>query len=286
MTHDTTDDEPDDEGRVDVCVGVYSPKAARSHGHVLPVERSQRDKMHQIRKLQSFFGVEGKLRLEEESRDGPAKEVPIGWESFYSDITEIAPRNSFLATPSTDWSTLSDGCPVTSTVTKPVPRDSYLSGPSADWATYSRDCPITSNVSAVQAPVKLMASSPVLPECPVQSCSSFPAIDKVFELEGDMPREDLPLLLWSQPGHSGSKKLKGYVNKLRHRYLLEYKGGEDPMNIPNFVLDCPKEIVLTQPTPPPTPEGPSVENVSKGMLAAPPKMYKKKQRERQVIKDF
>jgi hypothetical protein len=195
MTHNTTDDEPDDEGRVDVWVGVYSPKAAGSSRQVLPVERSQQDQMHQIRKLQSFFGVEGGLSLEEESQDGPAKEVPIDWESFYSKSSETVPRDSFLATPSTDWRTFSDDCPITSTVTKPVPRDRYLSGPSADWATYSSDCPITSNVSAVQAPVELMASSPVSPGSPAQACPSFSAIDEVFELEGDMPREDLPLLL-------------------------------------------------------------------------------------------
>ncbi|KAL2036446.1 hypothetical protein N7G274_010847 [Stereocaulon virgatum] len=285
MMHDTTDDEPDDEGRVDVWVGVYSPKAAGIDGPGLPVEHSQQDQMCQNLNVQSFSVVEGGLRLEEESQDGPAKQAPIDWDSFYSNSSETVPRDSFLATPSTDWSTFSDNCPITSTVVKPVPRDSYLSGPSADWATYSNDCPIKSNVSVAQSPVELMASPPVSLGSSAQAWPSFSAVDEVVEL-GDMPREDLPLVLWSYPGRSSSKKVKGYVNKLRHRYLVEYKGDEDPIDTPTLIFDCPREIVLTQPSPPPTAAGPSAENVSKGMLAVPPKLYKKKQREQQVIEDF
>ena len=88
-----------------------------------------------------------------------------------------------------------------------------------------------------------------------------------------MPVEAPPLILWSQPGRPSSKKVKGYVAKLRHRYLVEYLRGKDPINTPSFILDCPKEIVLTRPKPPAAAKESKLKNISR---AVPAQMYKKK----------
>ena len=121
LVHDTTDDLVDEEEGLDVWVGVYSLVSTSDDGQDLPKERSQEDQIRQIRRLQSFFGVCGGLRLDGTSQDGQATETPIDWAYFYSDQSESVPRENFFSAPSTDWSTFSDDCPVTLTVTKPVP---------------------------------------------------------------------------------------------------------------------------------------------------------------------
>lgn len=74
---------------------------------------------------------------------------------------------------------------------------------------------------------------------------------------------------------SNLKKVKGYVAQLQHRYLLEYEGSKDPMNIPSSILDCPKEIELTQSTPPATAEESKLENISRGCWLFRPECIRK-----------
>ena len=285
ITHDTKDDASEKDDNLVVYVEGCSPALDADDGSEQRPESSHEVQMRQIRKLRQFFGTEGGIPLERKSQDREAMEVPIDWILFYSQQNESMPRDNFLATPSMEWGTLSDDCPVTSNTTKPVPRDRYLATPSTEWGVYSDGCPITSSISANPAPIELSTDSPVSLKSAKPRYSSSAETGEIIdlaELPGDFPIEIPPVLLWSKHERRSSK-VKGYVSNLRHRCLVEFKAGKDPVNTPNFFLNCPKEIVLTQPSRPQTAITEEPESASQEMLAVPPRLYKKKERQQQIM---
>ena len=99
-----------------------------------------------------------------------------------------------------------------------------------------------------------------------------------------LPFHESPRILWSksQPQQS---KLRGYIASIRDRHPIPYKSYKKPESRPNLVVQCPKEITLTIPTPMSSPvESPS-QFVDQGLLMPPPRLYKKSQRQRKLIAD-
>ncbi len=99
-----------------------------------------------------------------------------------------------------------------------------------------------------------------------------------------IPFHESPRILWSQSSRQHSK-LRGYIANIRERHSIPYRTYKKPERRPNLVLEYPKEITLTIPTPTSLPvESPS-QFVDQRLLMPPPRLYKRRQRQQKLIAD-
>ena len=91
-------------------------------------------------------------------------------------------------------------------------------------------------------------------------------------------------ILWSQPSRQRSN-LKGYIASMRERHSIPYKAYKKPESKPSRVLEYPKQITLTKPTPTSSPMESPCQSLDQGLLMPPPRLYKKKSRHQKLIAD-
>ena len=132
-------------------------------------------------------------------------------------------------------------------------------------------------------PIELGSGKPMSQGVIMEEAEMFPSPEDTPN-ELFLPFHESPRILWSQAQPQQSK-LKGYIASIRERHNITYKTYKKPESRPNLILECPKEITLTIPTPMSSPVGSPSQFVDQGLLMPPPTLYKKRQRQRKVIAD-
>ena len=132
-------------------------------------------------------------------------------------------------------------------------------------------------------PNELVGHKPVSQAATVVKAATF-TLPSNSPNELFLPCRETPEILWTQSSRQQSK-LRGYIASMRECHSIPYKSYKKPESRPNLVLEYPKEITLTKPTPTSSPmESPS-QFVNQEYLMPPPKLYKKKSRNQKLIAD-
>ena len=151
-----------------------------------------------------------------------------------------------------------------------------------DLSEMSGDIPLILR-AGTPLPFELVDDKPMSQGSTFEEATPFP-LSKNSPNELSIPFSDPPRILWSQSPRQQSK-IRGYIANMRQRHSTQHRTYKTPVSRPNYVLEYPKEITLTIPTPTSSPvESPS-QFVNQGLLMPPPRLYKKKQRQQKLIAD-
>ena len=220
--------------------------------------------IRQFRELNSYLGVDDcpTSTPAEPAQPDTAKEVSGDWGMFDFELDEGKSQDNInTAFPELECTSISN-------VSKSL--------------EISRDVPQILR-PGTPLPVELGSGKPMSQGVIIEEAEVFPSPEDTPN-ELFLPFHESPRILWSraQPQQS---KLKGYIASIRERHNITYKTYKKPESRPNLILECPKEITLTIPTPMSSPgESPS-HFVDQGLLMPPPTLYKKRQRQRKLIAD-
>ena len=222
--------------------------------------------IRQFRKLKSCLGIDDNCptsKPAEFPQPDTAKEASGDWEMFDFELDERKPQDNI----STAFPALE--CTSISNVSNPLEM--------------SRDIPQILR-PGTPLPIDLGSSKPMLQGVIMEEAEMFSSPEDTPN-ELFLPFHESPRILWSQLQPQQSK-LRGYIASIRERHSIPYMTYKKPESRPSLVLECPKEITLTIPTPMSSPvESPS-QFVDQGLLMPPPMLYKKRQRQRKLIADY
>ena len=252
--------------------------ASRNAGTILPLDEDSlspavhediylpsQSHIRQFRKLNAFLGIDDDIspsRPADSLELDTANEALGDWDVFDFELHEPKHQDTVstavMELEGTSISTMSDASEVCEDIPsilrpgRPLPVELVSNKPLSHAAT-----------------VKKAATSPLPSSSPNEL---FP------------PSHECSEILWSQPSRQRSN-LRGYIASMRERHSIPDKTYKKPESKSSRVLEYPKQITLTKPTPTSAPvEAPS-QFVDQRLLMPPPKLYKKKSRHQKLIAD-
>lgn len=221
--------------------------------------------IRQIRKLNSFLGIDNDCppsRLAEYPQPDTGREASGDCEMFDFELDEPKSQDHF------GTAFLGLECTGISNVSDPFEK-------SGDIPQILRP--------GTPLPIELVSGKPISQAVIFEEAETLsPPYNPPNELF--LPFHESPRVLWSQSPRQQSK-LRGYIANIRERHSIPYKTYKKPESRPNRVLEYPKEITLTIPTPTSSPVESQSQFVDQGLLMPPPRLYKKKQRQQKLIAD-
>ena len=221
--------------------------------------------IRQCRKLNSFLGIDddippcGPANLSEVDT---AKEAPGDWELFHFELDEPEHQDNISTTvlelEGSSISNISDASEVCGDI-PPILRPGR---------------PLL---------IGKVGGKPMTEAATVEKAATFP-LPSNSPNELFLPCHESPEILWSRsPRHQS--KLGGYIASMRERHSIPYKTYKKPESKPSLILEYPKEITLTKPTPTSSPMETPSQFVDQGLLMPPPRLYKKKSRHQKLVAD-
>ena len=221
--------------------------------------------MRQCRKLDSFLGIDDDIppsRPANLSELDTAKGAPGDWELFHFELDEPKHQdNVSTAVLELECSSISN-----------ISHASEMCGDIPPILRPGRPLPI-----------EIVDDKPVTEAATVEKAAKFPP-PSTSPNELFLPCHEFPEILWSQPSRRQSK-LRGYIASMRERHSIPYKTYKKPESKPSLILEYPKEITLTKPTPTSSPTETPSQFVDQGLLMPPPRLYKKKSRHQKLVAD-
>ena len=221
--------------------------------------------IRQFHKLNSYLGIDDNCHTSKPAESpqlDTEKEASGEWEMFNFELDEGRPQDSIsTAFPGLECTSISN-------VSNPLEM--------------ARDIPQVLR-PGTPLPIELDSGKPMSQGVTMEEALMFSSPENTSN-ELFLPFHESPRILWSQPQPQQSK-LRGYIASIRDRHPIPYKAYKKPESRPNLVVQCPKEITVTIPTPMSSPVESLSQFVDQGLLMPPPRLYKKSQRQRKLIAD-
>ena len=221
--------------------------------------------IRQFRKLNSFLGIDDDTppsRQEKHSQLDTAREALEDWELFEFELDQPKYQdtvsNAVLELEGSSISNISDPSEVCEDI-PPILRPGR------------------------PPPVESVSNEPLSQVATVERAATFP-LPNGSPSELFLPCHERSKILWSQPSRQ-RLNLRGYIASMRERHSIAYKTYKKPESKPSRVLEYPKQITLTKPTPTSSPIESPFQLVDQGLLMPPPRLYKKKSRHQKLIAD-
>ena len=252
--------------------------ASRDTGPILPLEEEllspateedlcSRSQSHirQFRKVNSFLGIDDDIppsKQEKHPQLDTTRKASTGWELFHFELDEVKHQDTIsTAVVELEGSSISN---------------------LSDTPGNSADIPAILQPGR-PLPLELVANKTVSQAATVEKAATFP-LPNNSPNELFLPCHERSEILWSQPSHQRSN-LRGYIASIRERHSIPYKTYKKPESKPSRVIEYPKQITLTKPTPTSSPMESPFQFVDQGLLMPPPRLYKKKSRHQKLIAD-
>ena len=249
--------------------------ASRNAGPILPLEEEllspateedlcslSQSHIRQFRKVNSFLGIDDDIppsKQEKYPQLDTARKASGDWELFHFELDEAKHQDTIsTAVVELEGSSINN-----------------VSDPPGIFA----DIPAILRPGR-PLPLELAANKTVSQAATVEKASTFP-LPNNSPNELFLPCHERSEILWSQPSRQRSN-LRGYIASMRERHSIPYKTYKKPESKASRVLEYPKQITLTKPTPSSSPLETPPQFVDQGLLMPPPRLYKKSRHQKLI----